>query len=398
MISSLVIKTIRACNLRCDYCYYINSDTQSYGLRIERSTVERLYEAYAEYADGKLDEALFIWHGGEPLLLGKRYFRTLLELQKEHFREVRIVNGVQTNGVLVDDEWIDLFSEFGVGVGVSLDGLRDTHDRHRLTVKGAGTYDAVLNAIKLLRSRKIEVGVLAVANEELQAEEFIRLMRDLQVSACDLLLPMTNHALNRRSTHAVDMSAIGAMLRKAFDAWTTDDNPSPRIRLFEGLIQNALGLDPVFANVGGNAEKISSVAVVETDGGLCMDTEFGEIDRYGLGKEYHLGLNVNAGASFAEAHKLLRKRVLDLGLGEIPSECLNCPSVSACRGSHPGTRFDDSDGSFRHRSAYCDAMLGLSLDVLAYLSGRGLRSALVDPRMRAQSSGPSVHEGTPSIG
>jgi radical SAM protein with 4Fe4S-binding SPASM domain len=149
------------------------------------------------------------------------------------------------------------------------------------------------------------------------------------------------------------------------------------------MILNALGVHRPFANAGGSQETLSAVAVVETDGELCMDVEFGEIDRHGVGAEYRLGLNVNDDQfSFERAQEALSARIKSDGLAALPDECQCCPARSLCRGSHPGSRYDDVDRSFNHRSVYCEAMYDLSTELLHHLYQYGYGPHLVDPVLR----------------
>lgn len=383
MISTLVIKATRACNLRCPYCYYINEQTEAYGTMISDRLVERLYATYAEYAAGKGETLSLIWHGGEPLLLGRRRFQRILDAQATYFGEVEVQNMVQTNGTTIDDDWASFFLDNNVGVGISIDGVRDTHNAMRVDSHGEGTFDRILESIELLHRRGISVGVLCVAGPEIDGVAFLKLLRDIGVKGCDFLIPMTNHAIQRQPNQRVDMERVGEVLRAAFQHWTTDDDPEIHIRLFESLILNALGLKSVCSNAGAGAEQLGTVAVIETNGDVCMDVEFGEIDRLANGDEYRLGANIlDDDFSFLTAETILRDRVAKKQLADIPSQCMGCPAQTICRGSHPGSRYDDLDGSFQHSSAYCDAMLGLSLDVVEYLDRSGLRPSLVDPRLR----------------
>lgn len=382
MISTLVIKAVRACNLRCPYCYYINEDTQAYGSLLTEALVRRLYERYAAYARGSGETVNLIWHGGEPLLLGRRRFERILDLQTEYF-QTPVRNMIQTNGVGINQAWIDLFLEYNVGVGISLDGLRDTHDKSRFDSHGRGTFDRIIEAIQLCHSNGIGVGVLCVATPEIDGEGFVELMIDLGVRGCDFLVPITNHALQRSQEHGVKMSGVSSVLCNAFRHWVQKNNPDLRIRLFESLLLNALGIKSVCANSGAKAEQLATVAVVETNGDVCMDVEFGEIDRHGIGEEYRLGANLlDENFSFSAAEELLVERIQERGLAGIPRECEPCPARSLCRGSHPGSRYDDRDRSFQHRSAYCDAMLDLSMEVVSYLHRSGLSDSLVDRRLQ----------------
>ena len=79
-------------------------------------------------------EILFSWHGGEPTILGLDYFRRVVELQRKHCPAGKhIANSIQTNGVLLTDEWCRFFAAEKFGVGLSLDGPQELHDAYRVT-------------------------------------------------------------------------------------------------------------------------------------------------------------------------------------------------------------------------------------------------------------------------
>lgn len=388
MISTLVIKSIRACNLRCPYCYYINKKTEHYGSILSVDCARRLYAALAPYLKRESLGATLIWHGGEPLLLGRRRFQALLNAQHDYFAPGTVMNCLQTNGVLVDDAWADFFERNDLHVGISLDGPAELHDRLRPKTRGAGSYAEVVRAMQLLDRRQIPFGVIAVASPGADGKAVVRHFRELGITDCDLLIPMTNHALQRGDTGkggetAVDVAGLSRYLADAFHEWIEADDPSMRVRLFQAMIGNALGIRQTCANAGASAETLSRMAVIETNGDICMDTEFGEIERHGLGPQYRLGMNVcDEGFSFDRAEAALMERIRSRRLGALPDECQLCSVRSVCRGSHPGSRFDDCDGSFNHRSAYCEAMYELSAEVVDYLYRHGFGPSLIDPELR----------------
>jgi uncharacterized protein len=368
-ISSLVVKVIRACNLRCSYCYYINSDTESYGSVLSIAHIKSLYKAYAPYLRTHGQIGLLIWHGGEPLMLGLRRFQELIRMQAEYFEPGYVINAVQTNGVLIDQSWIEFFKTNSISVGISVDANPTAHDRHRVTPAGRGTYNDVVRALRRLQRADLQAGVLCVLEEAKDGAEAIRLLRSLGVTSCDFLFPMTNHALQR--TKPINLSALGTFLCDAFHEWVKDDDPSLQVRLFASMISGALGM-PSSCLVTGGAD-LGALAIVEADGEICADEEFGQIDRYGWGKEYKLGLNLgDEDFSFDEVERRLTRFCSDRELTTLPSVCQSCSVKAICRGGHPGSRFDDLDGSYDHPSAHCSAMYALSKEVASYLKMKNL--------------------------
>lgn len=383
MITTLVIKSVRACNLRCPYCYYINEATEQYGSVISLEAATKMYAAFSSYLRPQSLGATFIWHGGEPLMLGKRRFQKLLDAQREFFEPRMVANCLQTNGVLIDDAWGDFFEANDIRVGISFDGPASVHDRLRPKTKGRGSYSDVRKAMDLLSRRNIPFGVIAVADPASDGAAVQRHFEELDIKGFDYLIPMTNHALQRRPGSTVDVGGLGAYLSDAFRLWAAGPEPRPSVRLFDTMVLNALGIDRPFANAGASETSLSRVAVVETNGDICMDVEFGEIERHGLGQEYRLGLNISEPAfTFEAAERALVDRIRSRRLGIMPDECMRCPVRSVCRGSHPGSQFDDHDGSYNHRSAFCEAMYALSTDVLHHLYQHGYGPHLHDPLLR----------------
>jgi uncharacterized protein len=380
MISTLVLKAIRACNLRCSYCYYINGDTPQYGLRMSLACAATLYRTYARYLASRQGRGVLIWHGGEPLLLGRRYFQRLLDLQRAVFAPGMIDNRLQTNGALVDDAWIDFFLRNDIRVGLSLDGTREVHDRFRVDAKGRGSYDGVLEAIRRLRSRGVEAGVLSVMGATEDGRRTLCHYRDeLGLAGADFLFPIRNHALAR--TDGVDLPAIGRFLLAAFDAWVEEKALSFDVRLFEALVRNALGVPHNYFASG--AARMGDVVVVETTGELCMDTDFSQIDRFRHGREYASEYRLmDPDFSWDRLETALQRRIAEVGGNRLPSACQTCRMRSVCRGAHPASRYDDRDRSFDHPSAYCDPMYRLSERVVEFLVQHGLEEFLVDPDLR----------------
>lgn len=378
LMRTLILKATRGCNLRCGYCYYINDKTPDYGRVYSDALVERLYERFAAHADRPGETLNLIWHGGEPLMLGRKRFERFIELQSRFFRHATIQNRLQTNGTLIDDEWAVFFLRHRIALGISIDGPPDMHDRLRPTTRGGGSWAAVARGIEVLRRHRIPFGVISVADPALEGHDLFGTVVGNGFNYFDLLLPITNNALQDHAGAArIDMPTTGRVLVDMFRAWVSRDDPAFHVRLFEALMVNAVGGRHNCSNAGLRDEAMGAYAIVETDGDICLDAEFSEIDRNGLGREYSSGLKLSdPDFSFDDAVARIRDRMSRAGMHQIPQACAGCEVASICRGSHPGSRFGD-DGSYSHRSAYCEAMLPLSGEVASYLSAHGLKDALV---------------------
>jgi heme d1 biosynthesis radical SAM protein NirJ len=155
---------IRRCNLTCKHCYSISADTDFSG---ELSTAE----IYAVMDNLKaFGVPVLILSGGEPLLRPD-----IFEISRRA-KQMGFYVGLSTNGTLIDATNIDRIAAIGYDyVGISIDGLKDTHDRFR---RKPGAFDASLHAIRLCHQRGIKVGMRFTLTQDNAAElpELLNLM------------------------------------------------------------------------------------------------------------------------------------------------------------------------------------------------------------------------------
>ncbi|MDP4269996.1 MAG: anaerobic sulfatase-maturation protein [Bacteroidota bacterium] len=155
-----------ACNLRCNYCYFLEKEK----LRPRNSSPKMndalLEEFTQQYINAQpIEQVLFTWHGGEPLLLGIDYFRKALHYQKKYARGRQIDNVLQTNGTLLTDDWCRFFKANNFLIGLSLDGPEHCHDRYRKDIAGKGSFAEVVRAVELLQLHEVEFNILSVVND-----------------------------------------------------------------------------------------------------------------------------------------------------------------------------------------------------------------------------------------
>ena len=131
-INLLIKPASGLCNMRCSYCFYhdeaLNRQTASYGM-MEEDTLEAVIQKAIAFSD---TDCTIAYQGGEPTLRGLDFFRRSIQLQNKHnTRKIRIHNAIQTNGLLLDDDWAEFLHDNHFLVGISLDGIQFTHDRMR---------------------------------------------------------------------------------------------------------------------------------------------------------------------------------------------------------------------------------------------------------------------------
>ena len=150
------------CNLKCDYCFYLEKESQfTHEKWMDDSTLKEFIKQYIA-ASG--NQVYFTWQGGEPTLAGLDFFRKVIHYQQRYAGQKRIFNALQTNGILLNNEWCAFLKEHEFLVGISIDGPQELHDRYRRSNSGNGTFAKVIAAIERLKSYQIEFNTLTVIN------------------------------------------------------------------------------------------------------------------------------------------------------------------------------------------------------------------------------------------
>lgn len=200
----VVLKVAERCNLGCPYCYYFFQENDLHKgspAFMSEATVRAVASFLRRGAQEHRIAHLFIGlHGGEPTLLPKARFDQICTILRDALADVTTLHfGMQTNGTLLDDEWIELIAKHRVMVGVSIDGPPHIHDAARPDHRGRGSYDAAVRGLRLLQRGVAErrvpsTGVLCVANPEHSGAEVVRhLVEELGVRSFNLLLPRNGH-------------------------------------------------------------------------------------------------------------------------------------------------------------------------------------------------------------
>ncbi|HUS78677.1 MAG TPA: radical SAM protein, partial [Patescibacteria group bacterium] len=154
------------CNLDCRYCYYLKKEhlyPEGEAFRIPDKILE---EYIVQHIDASPEPVVrFSWHGGEPTVLGLDYFHKIVALQRKHRPpNRRIANGIQTNGILLDEDWCRFLASEGFAVGLSLDGPRKMHDRFRVTKDQKPTHEQTMRGYRLLQEHRVYTDILCVVN------------------------------------------------------------------------------------------------------------------------------------------------------------------------------------------------------------------------------------------
>jgi uncharacterized protein len=321
------------CNLSCDYCYYLKKQSLYPDEDSFLMPDDILEEYIVQQIETCPDQVIpFSWHGGEPTLLGLDYFHRIVEMQRKHQPpHRRIINGIQTNGTLIDEEWCRFFAAEGFAVGISLDGPQTLHDSHRLTKGGKPTHTQAMRGYDLLRKHRIACEILCVVhshnvNSPMEVYRFFKQIKATQIG----FLPLVESRADIDggvSPLSAPSEAFGAFLCAIFDEWMSEDIGQVNIQIFEESARAALGQEHtlcIFKKTCGD------VPVIEHNGDFFSCDHF--VDR-----EHHLG-NIRE-SRLADLIESPTQRAFGLAKWDtLPRYCRECEVLNLCNGGCPKDR------------------------------------------------------------
>jgi uncharacterized protein len=346
-----VLKIHSRCNLRCDYCYIYEMADEAWRSRshvMTSATIEATAFRIAEHAEAHgIADLEIVLHGGEPLLAGLGPLAHAVAVIRAVLGKGKRAHiGVQTNGIRLNEEFLELFERLDVKVGLSIDGDREMHDRHRRTVDGSGSYPAVAAAAARLMSHpRIFSGFLSVIDPRHDPVRAYEELLRFSPPTIDFLLPHGNWSVPPpgRLTGAL-ATPYGDWLIAVFDRWYGATQKETSVRLFEEIIALLLGGSSRIEGIGLSPV---TVAVVESDG----DIERSDMLKSAYPAAGATGCNVHRDSFDAVLHAP-GMAPLQLGLLALCEKCRQCPIVRICGGGLYAHRYHSTSG-FANPSVYC---------------------------------------------
>lgn len=365
------------CNLACKYCYYLEKGNLYKDTPVEKMTDATLERFTKEYIEAQtLNQVLFTWHGGEPLMRPLSFYQHALELQKKYARGRRIDNVIQTNGTLLTDKWCEFLHDNGWLVGISVDGPQDFHDEYRRTKTGKPSFQQVLKGIRLLNKWKVEWNAMAVVNDY-NADyplEFYHFFRDNgchYIQFTPIVERIRMHSDGRHLAHIQDRDHCemadfsvtprqwGKFLCRLFDDWVQHDVGQTYVQLFDATLANWVGEAPGVCTM---SDMCGHAAVMEWNGDVYSCDHF-------VFPEYKLG-NIHDHTLIEMLYGQQQKEFAKMKIQQLPRQCKECQWLRMCHGECPKNRFaSTADGEpglnylcegyrrfFNHVAPYMDYM------------------------------------------
>jgi uncharacterized protein len=358
-ISQLLVKVATRCNIDCSYCYWFRDATVYDKPKLMSAEVlHRLLQRTEEHvAKHSLVDFPIILHGGEPLLWGVENFHRIAEaceaISSRTGCEIPIA--VTTNGVLIDDDWLNCFEAHNISVAISLDGPAHIHDIHRRTFQGTGTHAAVERAARMLASRDIGTIALAVCNPAHPPKQYVEFFAECGIANYDIMIP--------DATVDETPPSIAAFYNGLFDLWlgANRDKPTVNIRIISDMITALLGSNSQTEGVG---YKPVELCTVMTDGSV----------------EAHDVLRI-AGDGFTQTTFNIFEHAIDEVRNEprwraardasikLCEKCQHCKFMSACGGGYLPHRFSKKNG-YDNPSVYCDDLYSMFENMQSVLASQ----------------------------
>ncbi len=345
---ALILKVASRCNLNCSYCFMYNLGDTTYKNQpklMSYSSIDAILEKTKKYIiSHNKKEFSFIFHGGEPLLMKKDFYRTFVTKANNIEQELDGVTfkyDIQTNGVLIDKEWCDLFRELQIYPSISIDGTKKAHDMFRVDHKGKGSYEIVFKGVHLLKKEIGYADIVCVINTNEEPSEVYESFKKMKVNSVNFLIPDYTHDNFPFSKREMVMAN---WLITLFDIWI-NDNDRYKIPMFIGLINRLLGVTDITDNE-------SRVLVIETNGEIeAVDSlkACGE----GFTKS---GININTHDFSDIVGVPLGKLYYEDSTTKLCSKCLQCPIMEVCKGGRLVHRFKKENG-FNNPSVYCEDLI-----------------------------------------
>jgi len=321
------------CNLECSYCYYLDTARfyeHPHRFRMSDAVLEAYVGQYISASPGPVVQ--FVWHGGEPTLAGLDFYRRAVQLQKRYLPQGWTCwNNLQTNGLLLDEEWCSFLADAHFDVGLSIDGPRWLHDAYRRDNHGRGSYERAVASVRRLQAHGIQPDLLCALTST-AAKEPVGVYRELRSLNTGWIqfIPIARLTADRRLTpDSVTGEAYGHFLCTVFDEWIRHDLGKLDVQFFAEMAMAWSGGTP---NLCWMAPTCGRVLIVEHDGGIYACDHF-------VNPDHRIGdLDTSQLSTLVDAP--VQQRFGNDKRDRLPAQCRSCSWLTVCNGGCPKDRFE----------------------------------------------------------
>jgi uncharacterized protein len=309
----------------------------------------------------RIPEVNLAWQGGEPTLMGLEFFQRTVNLADQYKKYgIQVNHAIQTNGILLDDQWCEFLHVNHFLVGISLDGPKPMHDAYRVDKGGQPTFSRVIKAVRLLKKHQVDFNILctlhaANANYPVEVYRFFRdevgaqyiqfipiverlqdsgqlndnnLSADKEINNTPSLHRLYIQQGNKVSDRSITAAQFGNFMVKVFDEWIQKDVGRIFVQLFDVSLANWIGAPP---GLCVHSETCGNALALEHNGDLYACDHFVE-PNFLLGNIKESNLVDLVGSQKQRKFGVDKRDTL-------PRYCRECPVKFACHGGCPKDRF-----------------------------------------------------------
>lgn len=355
-IQTFFLRVSARCNLACKYCYvfkHSDSSWKNYPPVMSKENIVLFADRLREYVTiKKIKDVYVIYHGGEPLLLGKSVLLEYTDIILNRLKDKTNVEfSLQTNGTLLTDKLLEEFAKRNIRISLSIDGPKDIHNKNRKMASGAGSFRRVFSGIrKLQKYPHLFQGIIGVINPHTEPEEILAFYKKANFYDIDLLLPDANYERPPESRN-LSPNIYKNWLIKAFDVWF-DKYQDLSFRTFESVLKCLMG-DDTSSDFFGYGKL--SYLTIEADG------TYHTTDILKVAYENASAMGISLKTSTIEdavAHTRVEEYNNLLSFKNLPHICKSCVVKEICGGGSLPHRYSQANG-FDNPTIYCQEMRAL---------------------------------------
>ena len=356
-LDTVLVKVASRCNINCTYCYVYNMGDDNWknlSKFISEETIDALCDSLKEFVENQRKRFSVVLHGGEPFLLGTKKLSHLLSRLRNVLPNDYPIS-IQTNGILINNEILDICSRFRASVAVSIDGPEEVHNKYRVNHQAAGTFKQVIKGLDILANHAdaefLNAGLLAVIDPLSSASEVYNFFKTLSAPSVDFLYKDGNHTKLPLNKSSFSSTEYGEWMVDLLKVYLTDPEPL-QIRVLDDMLKVLLG-----GAVSKEGLGITNFAIViiDTDGSIM--------------KNDTLKSTFNGADKFSQSYNINELRLREFLQSEefiaycdmqrpTNSKCLSCSELPVCGGGMILNRWSDENG-FNNPSIYCSDQLFL---------------------------------------
>lgn len=347
IFNELILKVSSRCNLNCQYCYVFNQGDDSYinePAVLHDGLIDIIaYRIKEHCASHDLKEFTIIFHGGEPLFADKSFYDNFCRKVNDICDNVAIHYGIQTNGTLLSQEWINTLCKNQINIGVSLDGTPAATKYRIFRKSGESAHSSILKGLKLLEQNGLPLNILSVANTGIDPDSIYNYFKTLGVNYMDFLFPDITYDA------PVDRK-MQLWMTKMFDCWYADEDiDKPYVRFFDTIVGLLLGVERGSEVIG---RRLNQTLCIKPNGHIEL------VDNMKIcGNGFtNIGFDVrgNSFDSLCECEKVQQYYFAHKDK-MLCAKCKACIIKNVCGGGSIAHRYSKANG-FDNPSAYCDCL------------------------------------------